>query len=682
MKEWLVRVLPRLSDRERARVLVYAAVVGVLGGLSAVLFEFLMDEAARMVFGTADPALGGFSTERALAGPVLTGLCAGAAATLLTTTGRPQGIADIIGHARGAEPAPQIGNAFASTLAAVLTIGGGQSAGREGPIVQLAGSITSFVSAQAGIPVATGRVLAAASAAGAIAASFNSPLGGAFFALEVILGTFALDAFAPVVVASVAGTLVGQLVLGDHLALQLPAFQLKSSSEIFLFPLLGIACGLVTVVFRALVVFAQIQFARMPGPKLLRPAVAGLAVGLLAAAGMPDAMGNGYARLELLIGVERPAVGFLLVLLSAKLVATALSAASRAGGGMFAPSLFLGAVTGLLCGRAFAFALPGVDPDAGTFAIVGMGGVAAAIAHAPATMALMLAEMTGNYAIILPLLVTIAIASLVSRVVFRHSLYVQSLLDRGVRLDRNPEELIVHGLHADDVLSERGYLTTRSDAPVAEVVRLFLDHRQDELIVVDPEFGYVGVIDVQDVKGFLHGRPSADHGTAAKLARPIAAVRADTPLADVMEAFFVSGVASVPVVDEGGRLVGVVTERDVMGTLNREILKRDVGLARLASGPPEDRKTDFFELPTGHAVTSWSTGDVAGRSLAELDFTKRFGVVVLAIDQWDDQTGTSHRVPPRADTVLGPKDAIVVMGPADHVAGLADATRTVLGGRA
>src|SRR5262245_49160702 len=160
MKEWLARVLPRLSDRERARVLVFAAVVGVLGGLSAVLFEFLMDEAARLVFGTADPALGGFSTARAIAGPVLTGLCAGTAATLLTTTGRPQGIADIIGHARGADAPPQIGNSLASTLAAVLTIGGGQSAGREGPIVQLAGSATAFVSAQAGIPISTARVLA------------------------------------------------------------------------------------------------------------------------------------------------------------------------------------------------------------------------------------------------------------------------------------------------------------------------------------------------------------------------------------------------------------------------------------------------------------------------------------------------------------------------------------------
>src|SRR5262245_30112371 len=118
MREWLARVLPRLADRERVRVLVFAAVVGVLGGMSAVLFEFLMDEAARAVFGTPDPALGGFSTTRALVGPIVTGLCAGAASTLLTTTGRPQGIADIIGHARGLDAPPQPGNALASTLAA------------------------------------------------------------------------------------------------------------------------------------------------------------------------------------------------------------------------------------------------------------------------------------------------------------------------------------------------------------------------------------------------------------------------------------------------------------------------------------------------------------------------------------------------------------------------------------
>lgn len=671
MESWLSRTFPHLGDRERLRVLVLAIVVGTLGGLAAVGFEFAMDEAARLVFGTPDPSLGGFSTTRGIVGPIVTGLLAGATATLLTTTGRSAGVADMIAFARGAHRAPPPPDAAASAVAAILTIGGGQSAGREGPIVQIAGSTAAWLSAQAGINEHTGRVLAGSAAAAAIAASFNSPLGGAFFALELILGTFALDAFAPVVVASVTGTLVGQLTLGDRLALQVPDFTLRTWTEILLFPLLGIACGLVAITFRSLVAFVTAQFRRLPGPLLLRPAISGLAVGLMAAGGLPDVMGNGYERLEPLIAVEEPAVGFLGLLLGAKLLATALSAASRSGGGLFAPTLFFGAVTGLLYGRAAAAVLPGVDPDAGTFAIAGMAGVAATIAHAPVTMAIMLAEMTGHYAIILPLLVTIAIASIVSQTAFRHSVYVQSLIDRGVRIDHTPEELVVHGLRVRDVMVERGYLIVAPDTTPDELARLFLEHRQDRLFVVERDGRFVGLVDLQDVKGLLREATPGDERTARTLAREVPTADPATPIADVMEAFFVTSQDAVAVVGPEGHMVGIVTERDVMGALNREILRRDVGLARVASGPASDRSTDFFELPPGYAMTSLPSADVAGRTLAELDLTNRLGVVVLAVDIWDESLGRHRRVPPSADTVLGPRDGYVVMGPANLVKTLA-----------
>jgi CIC family chloride channel protein len=468
----------------------------------------------------------------------------------------------------------------------------------------------------------------------------------------------------------VTGTLVGQLTLGDRLAFQVPDFHLTSWTEILLFPLLGIACGFVTITFRLLLTFVRDLMRQLPGPPLLRPAIAGIAVGAMAASGLPDAMGNGYARLEPLIAIEHPAAGYLGLLLGAKLVATALSAASRAGGGLFAPTLFMGGVTGLLCGRAAAFIFPGVEPDAGTFAIAGMAGVGATVAHAPVTMAIMLAEMTGNYAIILPLLVTIATASLVTTASFRHSLYVQSLIDRGIRLDHTPEELVVHGLRVRDVMAERGYLTIGPDTKLDELARLFLEHRQDRLFVVDPDGRFIGLVDLQDVKGVLHQPKPGDARTARTLARTMKTAGPDTPMADIMESFFVTGQDAVAVVGEDGRMAGIVTERDVMGALNREILRRDVGLARIESGPADDRSTDFFELPPGYAVTSLPSAEVAGHTLAELDLTKRLGVVVLAIDVWDETLGRHRRVPPSADIVLGPRDGYVVMGPSDLVKSL------------
>jgi CIC family chloride channel protein len=667
METWLQRLGVHLPDRQHTRVLLLGVLVGALGGLSAGVLDLLIAATGKLVLGTSSPAATGTTTLRALLGPALTGLAAGFVIQRWAARGNPQGIPEVIegiANARGHVP---VKDAAVASVAAALAVGGGQSAGREGPSVQLAAAVASFASERMRVPPTTVRALVAGGAAAGIAASFNTPLGGAFFAMEVLLGSFALDAFAPVVVATVTGTVVGQALLGERLALALPPFQVASPVELLLFPALGIACGIVSALFRRLLRFTGEQLDRLPIDPMYRPALSGLAVGVVAALGLPHVMGNGYRRVEELITGAHLGLGMLLLILVAKMVATALSFRARSGGGLFAPSLFLGAVTGLIVGTASDLLLPGVV-EPGAMGMVGMGAVAAAITHTPITMTLMLFEMTGNYAVILPLLVTIAIATLVARAADRLSIYAQALADRGVRLDRG-EELVLYELRVDDVMRRgTGYATIAADAPFSELAGQFLGHHHDEVLVVDGE-RLVGLVDIQDVKGKL-ARPDGIEGTARGLARAPASVGPTDTLALAMERFFASGQDALPVIDEQGRLLGVVRERDVVGALNRELLRQDALMARVHHGPEHDRHRDYFELPAGYSLASVESGPLQGGTLEELNLPRRLGVMVLAVDRWDEDAGRHHRVPPRAALALGPRDRLIVMGPAEHLAEL------------
>ncbi|MEQ1501363.1 MAG: chloride channel protein [Myxococcota bacterium] len=659
------RLAPRLPDRAWTRILALAVAVGIVGGLAAVGFEVAMGLVGEVVLGTADPSIAEIPPLRAALGATIAAALCGLAAGS-TTTGKPIGIPDIVEYVRTGERAPTARDSAPSVVAALLAIGGGQSAGREGPIVQLAGTVATVISDRMQLPPGTARALTASGAAAGIAASFNSPLGGAFFAMEVLLGTFAVDTFAPVVVASVTGTVVGQLVMGDRLALQLPPMRLDPIVGIVLFPVLGVVCGLVSVALRGLLRLSAAQLDRLPGPPALRPVASGVAVGLLAAVGLPHVMGNGYALLGAVIsGRVTLGIGMLALILAAKLVTTSLAYSGRSGGGIFAPTLFLGGITGELVGTAFAELVPSIAPAPGVFAAVGMGAVAAAVSHAPVTMGLMIAEMTGNYAIILPLLVAIAIATGIANATDRHSVYVQTLLDRGVRLNRRPEASVLRDLRVRAVMVDRGYQTVDPDAPFDVLAQVFLDGRDDEVFVVRD--GYlVGMVELQDVKALLHDPGRRAGVTARSLARAVSVTRPDEPVGDVMEVFYRTGLEALPVLDDSGRIAGIVTERDVVGALNREILRTDIGIARVAveragsTEPPES-----FELPAGYHLATLDVTGAAGSTLRTLDLPGRLGVTVLAIDAWDGVR--TVRVPASADRPLGPRDRLVVMGPPEHL---------------
>lgn len=666
-RAWRRPALPSwegLKDQEASQLLVAGIGVGVLGGLAAVLFDHGMSWVGGLLLGTAFPARDAPTPLRAILGPTVAGLGAGMIVRHLSRRRRPQGMADVLARVQLDEPTLSLREGSVSAVAAALAVGGGFSGGREGPIVQFASTLAARACRVFGVRPGRQRTLVAAGAAAGIAASFNTPLGGAFFALEIILGNFAVESFAPVVAATVSGTVVGQALLGDRVALRLPPFAFHSTWELPLYLCLGAIGALVAHGFkRAVVDGAAWIGGRMPdGPA--RPMMLGLGVGCFAAAGLHPIMGNGYGFMEQSLRADSASLRLLCLLLAAKVLATSLTVAGRTGAGLFAPSLFVGCVTGQIFGLGSNQLWPDRAEAIGAYGIVGMGSVTAAVLGAPITLTLMLFEMTGNYHVILPLMAAVAASGVVSGVLGSRSLEELELAKEGLSLDRARDGGALRELQVGDLVQTHGFEVLPEDTPLPKLVSLFLRRRVEEVYLVDLERRYVGTVHLQDVKHALADptRPSSMRPSVVGTARRGEAV------ADVLDRFFDAPGDCLPVVDEEGRLLGVISERDVVAAYQREGLRKDARLAHVVSRDSEGDHDDYLELPPGQLMDVLVVGPArAGRTLRELGLPRQHHCTVVAMSVWDEKAGDWIRLPVDADHVLRAEDRLIVLGPASEV---------------
>lgn len=421
-----------------------AVVVGLGAGLAAVGFRWLITAATRVFTGTTDysattghpanpwlPWLGGAFV---IVAPAVGGLVYGPLVQRFAPEARGHGVPEVMFAVakNGGRIRPQV--AVVKALASAVTIGSGGSVGREGPIIQIGSALGSTLGRLLRMPDDRLKTLVACGAAGAIAATFNAPIAGIFFALEIILRDFTTRSFGVVVLASISASVVGRGLLGSEAFLSLPSFSVHANVEYVLFALLGLVAGLVGVGFtRALYAVEDLCDFLWRGPEWLRPVAGGLVLGLVLFA-LPQMYGVGYPVLDGAVA-GKYALGFLVVLLVGKIVATSLTLGIGGSGGVFAPSLFIGA----MLGAAFGIVVGNVDPalsgQAGAFAIVGMGAVMAGTTRAPITAGIMLFELTGDYTIILPLLLAIVVATGTSRLMGKDTIYTLKLRRRGIDLD-------------------------------------------------------------------------------------------------------------------------------------------------------------------------------------------------------------------------------------------------------
>jgi CIC family chloride channel protein len=553
-----------------------------------------------------------------------------------------------------------------SAGAAVVTVGSGGSLGREGPMVGLGAMIASWLGTRLGLPSHRVKILVGCGAAAGMAAIYNTPVGGALFAMEVILGNFALEIFGPIVVASVISTLVGRWALGSLPIYAAPGYKLVSSWELLAYVGLGILGALVSVAFVLGIKAVGGLFDRLDLHPALRP-ITGMA--LVGAIGIyvPHVYGNGFDTITLALHENLP-IALLLVLPIAKLLATAFTAGGGGSGGLFTPSMCVGALAGGAYGYAVHLLFPHATGPYGAYAAVGMAAIAAGTSHAPISSILILFEFTGNYDLILPLMIASISSSVLARWLLPGSIYTESLRARGIDISQRMDDTMLSNLTVRDLVRPDADTLKPSDA-YKQVVDRFLNTRRQRLFVVDEAGALLGAVSLHDIKHALEDPGVLQAVLAHDLMLPVGHIlRESERLPKAIESFSQSDSERLPVVAPDGLYRGVVAKRDLLAVYAQEVLGRPALLATFVAAD-DGAARNYVELPPDFAVRSINVPEsLIGRTLAETKLPQASGIRVLEIKR---RRGlVEERVIPDGAAILRAGDVLVALGPSRAVEAL------------
>ncbi|MGC2855949.1 chloride channel protein [Novispirillum sp. DQ9] len=557
---------------------VLAVVVGLVVGLAVVAFRLLIDLFHLLFYGGTEQQLAtvaaGLPWWHLVLAPTIGGLAVGLWYRYAMPGRRPQGIANIIEATatRGSRLSMRAG--IAALFGSALSIGVGAPVGREGPAVHFGATLAAYVAEKLHFGRALSRTLLGCGAAAAVAASFNAPIAGALFAHEVVVGHYAMSAFAPVVVASVTATLISRWVFGDFPAFTLPEMALTSVLEFPAFAGLGIVAGVAALVFMRGVFTGEEMAARSRIPPVLRPVAAGLVIGLLAIP-FPLILGVGYEATDRALNDAIPPL-MLMGLLVAKTAGTGLALGFGFGGGVFSPSLTVGALVGVAYGGLATAALPELSSGPGAYALVGMGAVAAAVLGAPISTVLIVFEMTHDTALTVAVMVAVVVATTITQHLARMPSFFHWQLERkGLNLKGGRDVGLLRLIRVGDVVQTQAP-TLSVGAPLREVREKLAAVPFGEVFVVAADgtlFGTITLADLQDV-GF---DPELDLlVNAADVCRrhpPVLAL-GDT-LEVALKRMMTLGEEHLAVVEHEDtmKLAGCVHESEVLLEYNRQLLR-------------------------------------------------------------------------------------------------------------
>ena len=460
------------------------------------------------------------------------------------------------------------------TLASAISIGTGGSVGREGPIVQIGSAIGSTIGQLLHCSVHRMRTLVGCGAAAGIAATFNAPIAGTMFALEVILGDFGVGTFSPIVIASVTATAVSRHYLGDFPAFFVPPYKLVSMWEFPLYVALGLFCAVVGVVFTRALYKTEDLFDAVPFPDYLKGIAGGLMLGGIAV-WYPHVLGVGYGGIDMAL-MQHIGWGTMLLLVFLKIASTSITIGSGGSGGIFAPSLFMGAMAGGFFGSCVHGLFPLTTASPGAYSIVGMGAVVAATTRGPLTAILILFEMTGDYKIILPLMTSCIVGSLFAGHLLQESIYSLKLIRRGVDLRAGREVNVLKSIPVKEVMNPN-VETVPEDMPMGRLAEKISKSKYNSFPVLDSQGRLTGILSFGDYSGTLFNEDLKDLVCAKDIAtQEVTTVTTEDNLHDAMASFTRRDFSVIPVVSPGDRtrLLGVLTRRDVIGAYDKAVLKK------------------------------------------------------------------------------------------------------------
>jgi CIC family chloride channel protein len=574
------RMLKRLQPSETNLLVIMAVLVGLVTGFGAIAVARLIEYFNGVCFGLTDQMLAtaaGFANWQGFKWwypiiPTLGGLLVGLIVYRFAREAKGHGVPEVMNAVARLGGIIRPRAAAAKTIASAICIGTGGSAGREGPIVQIGSAFGSTIGQIFRMSGDRVKILVGCGAAAGISAVFNAPIAGVVFSLEVILGDYAIRTFAPVILSSVVASMVTRTFLGNHPAFDIPSYSLVSAWEIPMYVAMGAALGVVAVAFVKALDSTETFFDKLKINNMLKPALGGLLLGLLVLF-FPQVLADGFKTIHLTLSGNL-AIWLMVVLIVAKIVATSLTLGSGSSGGIFAPSLFMGAVAGGSFGVLVNKLFPTATANPGAYALVGMAGLVAGVTHAPITALLIVFEMTSDYHIILPLIVTVVFSVLVSRKLFQHSVFTVKLAKQGIVL-RDGRDVNVLKSHLVSEIMDTRFETIPASTTLLDIFHTIEHSHESHFVVVDSNGDMKGMLSFQDIRNLLSKRTLDYLVIAQDLIAPDPVVlTAGDDLEKAHSLFGHQGYQLIPVVEyEGSRtVVGVVRRDNLIDYYNKRLI--------------------------------------------------------------------------------------------------------------
>jgi len=573
----LISSLKNFRGNLSLKLTICSLTVGLMAGYAALLFRIVIDETQNLFYG--------FKSEEVVSGaatlpwwqiiliPVIGGLLIGFFLRYFIPSRRPEGVADIIESVLIRRGKMKLLPGIGTFLTSAVSLGTGGSGGREGPIAHFGAVLASQLGQRMRIPSSYYTTLIGCGVASAVAASFNAPIAGMFFALEVVIGSFATQAVAPIVLASVIGTVVSRVHLGDFPAFIIPNYSIVSWLEIPAIALLGVVSAVVALLFIWSIGFAERTIDRFHIPDVLRPASGGLVLGCIAVF-FPQIIGAGYEATDSALKEEYDLI-LLLSLIVIKTIAVGITTGSRFGGGFFSPSLFVGAMTGGAFGIIAASVFPDLAASHGLYAIIGMTAVCASVLGAPISTILIVFELTGDYKIAIAVMLAVAVATLITKQLIGRSIFQTQLANRNIDVKENQALRYLQFRQVRGIM-DREFIEIPFDTHMTELRSIARHSKHDKLVVVDPDdHCFVGKLEFADLKPHVFADELDPDLTAKDLAQTsIPVIFPESSLKSALMILTKSGAECLPVIDTASRprLIGLLHHKDVMREYNDALL--------------------------------------------------------------------------------------------------------------
>ena len=622
---------------------IMAILVGISTGLIAVGFIHLIHFLEDLFFGKGGEALTSIHPAFIVLIPAIGGLFVGPIVTFLAPEAKGHGVPQVLKAIilKGGRIRPVV--ALAKSVASALAIGSGASVGREGPIVQVGSALGSITGQVFKLSESRTKNMVACGAAAGIAAVFNAPIAGVMFSMEVILRDFGAKALSTVVISAVSSSIIAQIFLGESPAFIAPTYSLWSPFEIFIYLGLGIASALVAHMFMFVLHQSENTFDQWKFPNWLKPAVGGLILGCIGLY-FPQVFGAGLSTIEDALhgNVE---LSLLLILILVKIVGTSVSLGSGSSGGVFAPALFIGAVLGGAVGKFIFHRMPFPVAPPGAYALVGMASVFAGAALAPVTAIMIVFEMTGDYRMILPIMVAVVSSTSLSQFMSRDSIYTVKLRQRGVNIGALDEVKVLGALLVQDAMSKE-FEVVPDKMPAKELIEKMSQAKEKSFYLVNSKGDLKSAIKRKQLQAILL-EDNLQMIIADDVAIPIVEYAfTDEPLSDAAKTMHQRHLTEIPVVDpaDPDQIVGVLRSENIFEAYTDLSAQRNEIVERLE----QDDINSSGTIPIHFAIPARSP--LVGKKLKEIDLPEK--VVLTSIKRG------RRTIVPEGETTLKVKDKV------------------------